>query len=353
MKTTNDLEKELGDSVTASVRKNEGEAAMYGIYYDDTEYDYMQHLRDIGTSSGAVFVEAPQPQSKQKTGKKMKLEDALRGVNEPPDLASLLPAELLPSDKLVKRTYQDQQNIPDVLAGFQPDMDPRLREVLEALEDEAYVDDDEDVFGELTKDGEKGVVSDEFLNQDGFLEGELDDYDDGGWATDDTETPTKKQGASKAIPDKPSSKSVSFPDAKSKDIDSNDAWLAEFSKFKRAQKSPQTKDQEEIASSIGDTMSLGSEYTLGGSRARRKRRGARAARTASTGYSMSSSSLYRTEGLTMLDDRFEKVGLITLNCVPSPLLTSNSQTRLKKNTPTLMTHTAMLMIPRLLLEKNL
>src|SRR2546423_6507670 len=28
-----------------AVRENEGEAAEYGIYFDDTDYDYMQHLR--------------------------------------------------------------------------------------------------------------------------------------------------------------------------------------------------------------------------------------------------------------------------------------------------------------------
>lgn len=32
-------------------------------------------------------------------------------------------------------------------------MDPRLREVLEALEDEEYVDEEDDIFGELTGDG--------------------------------------------------------------------------------------------------------------------------------------------------------------------------------------------------------
>merc|ERR1712029_133938 len=61
--------------------------------------------------------------------------------------------DMAPSEFVRKTTYQDQQNIPDALAGFQPDMDPRLREVLEALEDDAYVDDDEDVFDSLQQDG--------------------------------------------------------------------------------------------------------------------------------------------------------------------------------------------------------
>ena len=60
VKTTHDLEAELGESVTSSIRENEGEAANYGIYFDDTEYDYMQHMREVGVSSEAVFVEALQ-----------------------------------------------------------------------------------------------------------------------------------------------------------------------------------------------------------------------------------------------------------------------------------------------------
>tara|TARA_R110002003_G_scaffold48_5_gene3949 strand:- start:21868 stop:22173 length:306 start_codon:yes stop_codon:yes gene_type:complete len=63
IKTRRDLEKEI----QANVRKNEGEAANYGIYYDDTEYDYMQHMRDLGSGGGeAYFVEAPAEKKKGK-----------------------------------------------------------------------------------------------------------------------------------------------------------------------------------------------------------------------------------------------------------------------------------------------
>ncbi|KAF8475947.1 Low temperature viability protein [Kalaharituber pfeilii] len=291
------LEDELGSEVTSKIRKNEGEAAMYGIYFDDTEYDYMQHLREIGTSSEAVFVEAPQAQSKQK-GKK-KLEDAILSK---PDPSELLPTELLPSENLVKRTYQDQQDIPDVLAGFQPDMDPRLREVLEALDDDEYVDDDEELFGELTKEGE--ATLDEFQEQDGSF----DDEDDDGWATDDTEKPASKTTSGKpAQPSKADqlpSKSVSFSNTETSSMqpEGSGDWLKEYNKFKKAQMNQKSEDVE---SSIGDIMSFGgSEYSIGGSRRRRRRKGAR---TASTGYSMTSSSLFRTEGLTLLDDRFDKI----------------------------------------------
>jgi hypothetical protein len=49
------------------VRENEGEAAEYGVYFDDTEYDYMQHLRTVGEVSDAVLLEAPQNKDKGKS----------------------------------------------------------------------------------------------------------------------------------------------------------------------------------------------------------------------------------------------------------------------------------------------
>lgn len=35
-----------------------GEAAKYGIYFDDREYDYTKHLKRIGTDPTAVFIPA-------------------------------------------------------------------------------------------------------------------------------------------------------------------------------------------------------------------------------------------------------------------------------------------------------
>ncbi|KAI9140821.1 hypothetical protein BKA69DRAFT_486482 [Paraphysoderma sedebokerense] len=44
-----------------------GKAALYGIFYDDTEYDYTQHLKDIGESPGAVFISSESKREKQKS----------------------------------------------------------------------------------------------------------------------------------------------------------------------------------------------------------------------------------------------------------------------------------------------
>lgn len=48
IKSRGDLESEYGDRV----RENEGEAANYGIFYDDSKYDYMQHMRDLNSGEG-------------------------------------------------------------------------------------------------------------------------------------------------------------------------------------------------------------------------------------------------------------------------------------------------------------
>lgn len=54
--TRESLEEEID---VKTVRRNEGEAAEHGIYFDDTEYDYMQHLRSVGDAPNAVLLEAP------------------------------------------------------------------------------------------------------------------------------------------------------------------------------------------------------------------------------------------------------------------------------------------------------
>ena len=288
VKCKTDLEEELGLS-SASIRENEGEAALHGIFYDDSAYDYMQHMRDLGAATESCFVEAvPESQKwKQKQGKgKQRLEDALRDATINDDEAGgvkigqpvpLLDADMLPSKRLKKSTYQDQQDVPDALAGFQPDMDPRLREVLEALEDEAYVDDEEEMFGELAKDGEE-VSMEEFESAD--LDEDLDD----GWATDDT---TKPEGETSRVPGQGDTSMGNAPAAQSED------WMTAFGKFKEAKKSRPLPPS---------SFNTGASSLTGGRRKKRK-----GAMTSSTGYSMTSSALHRTEGLTLLDDRFDKV----------------------------------------------
>lgn len=311
IKSRRDLEKEL----QASVRENEGEAANYGIYYDDTEYDYMQHMRDLGSGGGeAYFLEAPADKKKGK--QKFDLADALQnaslndrqsdaGLSMTSNVSTasdLFGEDMAPSEFVRKTTYQDQQNIPDAIAGFQPDMDPRLREVLEALEDDAYVDDEDDIFGELAKDGveldqrdfEGAYDYEDQSAMDRFLE-----EDDDGWESDRTikaSSPAPKPTSNPLEPTDPDS--LPAPDeapaaTREGDLD----YLEDFKKFKNDAKS--TKPAKPTPSAMAESVMTG--LTSGRTK---KRKGAK---TSTSGYSMSSSALHRTDALTLLDQRFDKI----------------------------------------------
>ena len=237
-----DLEDEFG----LDVRDNEGEAANHGIFYDDSGYDYMQHMRDFGAGDAFYIEAAPVKGSK---GKGKRLEDALRdldvdGKSETRSQAGLSIAsstastasmffddDQLPSEFVKRTTYQDMHDVPDAIAGFQPDMDLRLREVLEALEDEAYVDDDEDIFSALQKEAEE-VDSAEFEADTYDLE-----QDDEGWESDHTvkaadEPSQKTQEISQHDDQPPATETASQESAQPSDH-GDGAWMAEFSKFKK------------------------------------------------------------------------------------------------------------------------
>lgn len=310
IKNRNDLEAELfgltENSVLSGVRDNEGEAAEHGIYFDDTEYDYMQHIRDLNAGNGngeSYFVEAASKKKDEKGKGKMSLEEALREASLHEERSEsgasqsggsqLLDDELLPSTNLRKSTYQDQQDVPDALAGFQPDMDPRLREVLEALEDEAYVDDEEDFFGEIAKD--RREVSLKEFEEAGFE----DAGDEAGWETDETEKPSKEYRIENTLP---------LPIPQSADTVMEDGpdhgdgdWMKEFSKFKQADKAAKKAQPQASNAEMQSSIMTGTSTTGG---RRKKRKGAM---TSSTGYSMTSSSIFRTEGQTLLDARFDKI----------------------------------------------
>ncbi|CCG81875.1 Protein LTV1 [Taphrina deformans PYCC 5710] len=240
--------RELEQEFEGKARENEGEAAEYGVYYDDTGYDYMQHLRPTG-NLGAVMLENP---ASVKEGKKK--------------AAFELPDDVRPSTNERPKNYQDQQAIQDSIAGFKPDLDPRIREVMEALEneEEAPEDDSEDWFQELTKDGVLEEGEDDVEN------GVWGDEEDDGWDSDDTAkaAPTNSSRAKKS------------------------EWEQEFSKFKKAGAGA-IDEEGSIVSTAFTAASTGRIRHGNGS--------------IGTGFSMSSSALYRTEGLTLLDDRFDKV----------------------------------------------
>ncbi|WEW56598.1 Protein ltv1 [Emydomyces testavorans] len=311
-----DLEEEFADS---GARKNEGEAANYGIFFDDSQYDYMQHLRELGKGGGETrFVEAT---TKKGKGKVKKLEDALADGTLEDELDGLSIRDAsstyagddmlsTASSYIRKPSYQDQQEIPDSIAGFQPDMDPRLREVLEALEDEAFVDreGEEDIFDALVEGGlDAEVDADEW--RDTYIED-----DDDGWDSDATEkaaaqpmSSSTAQTANDSQGSLPSQAESELPshDAPIPDVTHDDGdWLKNFAKYKKDMKSkPTPADRSENASELRTTPST--LFTAGGTPIRKKKR--KGALTNPSAYSMTSSSLARTEGLRLLDDRFERV----------------------------------------------
>ncbi|KAE8137175.1 Low temperature viability protein [Aspergillus pseudotamarii] len=315
-KNLSDLASEFG---AEPVRRNEGEAANYGIFYDDSKYDYMQHLRELGTGGGdSYFVEA---KSKDKgKAKGMKLEDALRQVTLDDARSEYGPGSVYGSDMrstassyVRQPTYQDQQNVPDAIAGFQPDMDPRLREVLEALEDEEFVDenDEEDVFGKLTTQAEE-------MDQGDWEDTLFDEGDDDGWESDATEkAPVQPSTTDYKPPQRGDIAQNTSQDSEPGELPDHDApapdmhpedqgWMREFARFKKdgkvkaAPAAPPSIVPSEQRSTLASTV-----FTVGGTPIRRKKR--KGALTNPSAYSMTSSALARTEGHRLLDDRFDRV----------------------------------------------
>ena len=242
-----------------------GEASLYGIYYDDTEYDYMQHLRAVGEHEDgvdSVLIEAPSTsKTKGKTKEPISLQD--------------LPAEALPSTSELPRNYESQEAVPSSIAGFRPDMDPHLRQVLEALEDEAFVDDalEDDFFGELVKEGER-AEDEEFgyeFEEDGVI------------GNNEAEGGSAVEG-----------------------VEDDASFEARFAKFKREKwavspLSDSESDLDDGNSEGGDTIGRLPKLPVIGGKRRRK------GTSDASGYSMSSSSMFRTEALVTLDERFDQV----------------------------------------------
>lgn len=263
-------------------RENEGEAALYGITYDDSKYDYMQHLRPIGSDSSAVFIAKKDLNQSSKAKGDILLRSSYANQQGP-----LLPDEVLPSKDKLKLTYQDQQNIPDEIAGFQPDMDPDLREVLEALEDEEYVENEErDYFEEIVASGKApDIVDDEddFWDEDDELDGFVSD-------------------------DEPRPSALKKPIVEAKEGEED--WETAFRQFKIDQEyskksagyEGESEDEDQVASLGGFTAT-----TMGRRAQLKKKKKGKKARSDASGFSMSSSAIFRNEGLTLLDDRFDKI----------------------------------------------
>lgn len=86
-----------------------------------------------------------------------------------------LPSDVLPSNVEMSVGVMNQSTGLD--NGLQPDMDPRLREVLEALSDEEYIDEalDDDFFEDLNAEGEAYDPAEDEEVYDDYEEEEQDE----------------------------------------------------------------------------------------------------------------------------------------------------------------------------------
>jgi protein LTV1 len=186
---------------------------------------------------------------------------------------------VLASEEESKYRVEAMQNVPDSLKGFQPDMNPNLREVLETLEDdlpeepeeaESEEEEPEDMFAELISGG----VADESTKPD----------EDEGYSTDDT-----VKGVTQDI--------------------TGSEYLAEMAKYKTVTKKADDTDSLGVLETESNFSKASAANTHRTSKQRRKRRQklGGAYSEAGTDFSMTSSANFRNEGLTTLDDRFDKV----------------------------------------------
>lgn len=244
----------------------------------------MQHLRVVGQNVDAQLVEAPRRNDTKGKGKALSL-----ALKEEEEHRARVDQE---------GSYKTYLEGTAQMEGLQPDMDPALREVLEALEDDAYIadgtedqassetGDGEDFFSNLIAGSGKGDFRDtpfDAEDDDFFDEEEEEDYDD------------TMDG-----------------------VDPNSAYAQEVLRFKKpkgvaADSDDDLSDEEYEASEGGDTIAA-----LQAASARRPPRKAgfsdRKSTASASAFSMSSSAMFRNEGLQTLDDRFDQVRDLCLVC---------------------------------------
>jgi protein LTV1 len=196
-----------------------------------------------------------------------------------------MPEDVLPSHPLDEVSYDKIMASKAPERGLMPDLDPSIREVLEALDDEAYAADD----GTGTDD------EDEFWN--GVLEGgEVQDKSEQVW---DDEEADETAGVAKGV------EKLALDGHEGQD-DASDQWAA-FKRFKAtgggAAEASDDEDDEDYGSEGGDTIA-DLRATLATANGPARKSGMSAAGSA---FSMSSSAMFRNEQLRTLDDRFDQV----------------------------------------------
>ena len=225
----------------------------------------MQHLKPAGQQDEgfeSILVEAPKRRTVSKTAP----------GNLPISIRDLHP-EAFPSALELPHNFESQAAIQSSISGLQPDMDPHLRQTLEALEDDAFVEDDlcDDFFGELIENGERDA-------NEPF---KYDFVEDGLLASGTGGTNAMRESSG----------------------EDTSGWEARFAAFKEEQQGRKLMDLSlsDGGSETGDTVGQMPEFSAHGRRRRET--------SDASGFTMSSLSIARSEGLRDLDDRFDKVSM--------------------------------------------
>ncbi|EDO18488.1 hypothetical protein Kpol_1032p85 [Vanderwaltozyma polyspora DSM 70294] len=320
-----------------------GESALYGITFDDSKYDYTQHLKPIGLDpENSVFIPVKSnavDDENEKLQKKKNIEDLFVEPSYRDEAKPQASAPLFQRGMATAEYLKHQEEISNDISGFRPDLNPALREVLEALEDEAYVinedievvvDDkskvkkskeakventeelegDDDFFAELLGGGE-AADEDEF--EDEFDEWDVDnlqDYEDEHYRDeieklDNIENLEDLQG----IDYQADVRRFQREKARArKEYDTDDDFsqddLESIEPLEDDLAGELENEDEEEEDVLGDLPTIKTQTKGNKKRKERRKKGAM---SDISGFSMSSSAIARTEVMTVLDDKYDTI----------------------------------------------
>lgn len=194
-----------------------------------------------------------------------------------------MPEDALPSHPLDEVSYAELTTSRVEPAGLRPELDPSIREVLEALDDDAYAEGDED---------------DEDTFWDGVIAGgQVQDIDEQDWEDEEEEGRDVAEGVER----------LAIRDEAPEGDEPEGSWAAvkQFKATKAAagQSDDDGSEDDDFASEGGDTIAELRSTLAKTKRPTRKASGS----AAGSAFSMSSSAMYRNDGLRTLDDRFDQV----------------------------------------------
>ncbi|CEP62071.1 ribosome biogenesis protein LTV1 LALA0_S04e07096g [Lachancea lanzarotensis] len=320
------------DSKRTPAHDHVGEATLYGIDFDDSKYDYTQHLRPVGMDpQNAVLLSAKS--TAQSRPREAKVEDLFAGL-EIHDSREKKNETMFERGGIAKREYlEHQQDVDEELHGFRPDLNPALREVLEALDDEAYVvnkdvavkksksraetrdeeeEGDDDLFEELLLGGEVEGAQDFEEEFDEWDVDNLQDYEETQYRDElqQLENVENLEDLQNIDYQADVTRFKKQQSRKTRDgtleVDGDD--LDSLNDFDNVSDigsvAPLQEDGEEL-DTLDDLPQINSKKKTSKSKGKTRRQ--KGAMSDVSGFSMSSSAITRSEALTVLDDRHDQI----------------------------------------------